>query len=228
MASALVNESGGLNKSELNLFNAIDPTTLTILVGVTSGLSILGSLFIIVTFICFKKIRSHGRFLIFNLSVMDLLTALAHVVGITVNFHNKSLQEPNSLWEGGCIAQGVVALFGTLGSILWTNALALYLFLLLVSRNPRVPRVSTYIMYVVCYMVPSVICIVLATAGDIGVHGSTAGWCSLKFNKSSKTFPYPFFVGEDLWVILSFVFLPFIIVSMKIYIWRAVSQLYIM
>ena len=50
------------------------------------ALSIIGSLFIIASFVCFKELRSLGRQILVNISAMDLGVAIANLVGAAVYF----------------------------------------------------------------------------------------------------------------------------------------------
>ena len=196
------------------------------LVGATCGLSIVGSLFIIITFICFPQIRSTGRLLLVNLSAMDFITAAANLVGVCISFHRRLNDHPGNHgdYSVACQIQAQAALFSTNSSIFWTNALALYLLIILVSNRPKVARYSTYVMYIVCYGLPLVLCVVLGVDRDLGLDNSTAGWCSIKEKSGSAAPYYPFLVGNDIWVMASFVFLPTVYIIMKLYIWRVVSE----
>lgn len=192
------------------------------IVGVTCGLSMAGSLFIIITFFCFSELRSLGRQLLVHLSAMDFFTACANLVGVFISFHKRMYDDSidHQGYHIGCLVQGHIAAFATNSSILWTDALALYLLIVLISKRPKVARYSTYVMYLLCYGAPLGINIALAVDDDIGLDNSTAGWCSIKEKTGSKASFYPFFFGNDVWVMASFVFLPAVYIVMKLYLWR--------
>ena len=203
----------------------LDLSLLEGIVGVTCGLSMAGSLFIIITFFCFTELRSLGRLLLVHLSAMDFFTACANLSGVFISFHKRMYDDSidRQGYRIGCLVQGHIAVFATNSSILWTNALALYLLIVLISKRPKVARYSTYIMYLLCYGAPLSINIALAVDDDIGLDNSTAGWCSIKEKTGSNASFYPFFFGNDVWVMASFVFLPAVYIVMKLYLWRVVS-----
>ena len=177
-----------------------------------------GSLFIILTYICFKEIRSTGRYILVHLSSMDLLTAITTLAGTLITFHHYVYDQQNESakqWLIGCKVQAAVFLFATVSSVLWTDALALYIVIFLVTKKPRVARACTYVMYVICYGIPLVVCVTLGFEDDFGLDNTTAGWCAIK--RPPGVFAYSYFVGYDFWVMASFVLLPIVYIIMKMY-----------
>ena len=62
---------------------------------ISCSLSIVGSLFIIASFLCFKELRSLGRQILVNISAMDLGVALANLVGAAVYFDGYYMMQNN-------------------------------------------------------------------------------------------------------------------------------------
>ena len=213
---------------ENHISHYLDKTLLKSLVGSTCVLSICGSLLIILTYACFKEMRSTGRFILVHLSSMDLLTSITTLTGTLIAFHHYIYDQPNDSakhWFVGCQVQAGIFLFATVSSVLWTDALALYIVIYLVSRRPKVAKACTYVMCVICYGVPLVVCVVLGVEGNFGLDNSTAGWCAIRRTQGDGdgAFAYSFFIGYDFWVMASFVLLPILYLIMKGYMLRMVS-----
>jgi len=93
---------------------------LVIIAHVSSGLSILGSVFIILSFLCFKNTRKMHSPLIFWLSVCDFMSSVAYF----------SFPVEYPLW---CTIQGATVQFFQIGSFVWTTTIAVTLYLVLVK-----------------------------------------------------------------------------------------------
>ena len=130
---------------------------LRIIVGIICSLSIVGSLVIIISYICFKSLRTTTRLILVHLSIMDLGVATANLVGISVNFNryyfNNSanatygshglpeLNHPGDTVDMACKIQAAFAVYFTAGSFLWTLSMAVYIYMRIVHyRTPRVAR----------------------------------------------------------------------------------------
>ena len=57
-----------------------------LIVGVTCFLSIVGAILIILSYVCFKNLRTRAREVLFHLSLMDLGVAAANFIGDIVYF----------------------------------------------------------------------------------------------------------------------------------------------
>ena len=53
-----------------------------------------------------------------------------------------------------CRAQAFITVYGTVGSMLWRLALAVYLYYRIVSRDATVTRRLVEVLHVVCYLFP--------------------------------------------------------------------------
>ena len=89
-----------------NLTNS-EQNVIDIVLYVSSSLSILGSLFIILTYLIFKDSRTLGTQLIVFLSLSDLLSSISWL--------------PWNVDEGLCIAQAILLQFGIISSYMWTG-----------------------------------------------------------------------------------------------------------
>ena len=144
-------------------------------------LSILGSLAIIVTYVLVKDIRSKARELLVHISLMDIMYSTANLVGLALPYHKVFNQHNTSnVYSHLCKAQAFIAVYGTIGSVLWTLGLAVYLYYRIVSRiSVRLVRM----LYVVCYTLPLYVSVWLLMEDWLGYPHNVlqgAGWCSVK------------------------------------------------
>ena len=107
----------------------------------TSFLSILGAGLIVFTYVAFRDLRTVARHLLLQLSVADIIVASSHIVGVNViypkyaNYRNCP-DETNNITDVVCEIQGGFTMVGTLGSFLWTIAIAVYLVVIAVFEKP--------------------------------------------------------------------------------------------
>lgn len=170
--------------------------SIQIICGTVCVLSILGSLAIILTYLLLKKIRSKARELLVHVSLMDIAYTSANFVGLLIPYRdhlcrdddtsnstcNKSDNNIN-VYQNVCKVQALIAVYGTVGSVLWTLALAVYLYYRIVSRDAIITRRLVTILYVVCYTLPLYVSLWLLLDNHLGYpHDvmSGAGWCSIR------------------------------------------------
>ncbi len=180
--------------------------------------SIGGSLLIIIAYIFFKETRTLARQLLVNLSVADLVTALANLVGLLTNFDRfKVLHDENygqSNWISiYCTVQAFFAQLGTDSSILWTIAIALYLMLAIVLGTPKIAAKLLPVYYIISWGIPMTVMIWFAVVGFLGFEpNTTPGWCAIKSNPS-----FAVAVGYTVFVYIAFLVLPCISVVITCY-----------
>jgi len=139
----------------------------------------LGSLAIIVTYALLKDIRSKAREILVHISLMDATYTIANLVGLLAHRWDIGyITRENKL----CQAQAFIAVYGTVSSVLWTLALAVYLYYKIVSRDDKVTKRLVRILYVVCYTLPLYVSLWLLLDDHLGYSEVTsgAGWCSLR------------------------------------------------
>ena len=128
--------------------------TLKITVGTTCLLSILGASLIILTYVAFRDLRTTARQLLVNLSVADIIIAASHFVGLLTNYDRflySSLQKDT--W---CSVQAAITMYGTISSFLWTIAVALYMFTVIMMKRPEIAMKTVPVYYLVCWGIPVV------------------------------------------------------------------------
>ena len=211
---------------------------LRVVVGLTSALSIVGSLLIILSYICFKDLRTTAREILLHISFMDMGVGLSNLVGIGVNFaryYNHTTFQDNepltlcttkhfcnvsSVIEKLCIAQGSLAAFFTIGSILWTICLSMYLYILISQKGTREAKIFLKFAYFFCYLIPIGIIVWLNLTHRVGYSPfESTGWCGSIFvlpNKQREIVASIF--GYNLWIFLTFVLVPVLSISAHMYI----------
>ena len=148
---------------------------LKVIVGVTCVLSVFGASLIILTYVLFKDLRTTARQLLVNLSVADIFVAGSHFVGLFTNF-DRFVHQVNPAFDTLCTVQAAVTMCGTLASFLWTVAIGLYMFMVIVRRQPHLAKKLVYAFYPFCWGVPMVVTIIFGAnkllgfeqAADIG------------------------------------------------------------
>ncbi len=197
-----------------------------VVVGVTCCLSILGSLLIILSYACFKTMRSKTREILVHLSLMDLGVALANLIGDAVYFDQYLYdQDPeatdtdpiNSL----CKTQAFFAAYFTYGSILWTVSLAAYLYFLILHHGTKLAVYFLRFSYFFCYVFPFLPSLWLVLTGRLGYapYDST-GWCSLilKDPFTGKVDLFAAVFGSDLWFYLATLLIVLLYFTVRVYI----------
>ena len=175
----------------------------------------LGSLAIILAYAFVKDIRTKARELLVHLSVMDLMYSTANLVGlwlpyhkhlITNNTNTSTYSSAYSTYHDVCEAQAFLAIYGTIGSVLWTLGLAVYLYYKIVSRDKVVTRIVVIVLYVLCYSLPLYVTLWLLIQKKLGYSDnplSGGGWCSL----DDDIDPLENFMTYDIWIWLGIVIL---------------------
>jgi G protein-coupled receptor 157 len=222
-------------------------------VGVTCSLSIIGSLLIILSYVCFKDLRTRARYILVHLSLMDLILAVSNLVGIAGNFDQRSI-ESNSNYNVNeslpmkfndtiyCRIQGLFTLYSTLSSILWTIFLAVFVYILVTAGNPK--RITKFLMlfcYLLCYGLPLLPSLWAFFSGKVGYAPlQSSGWCALKSHHVYVSFTsakngsddhiycvstdvYTNFFAYNLWIVMAFGVIVFTYLSVHCHITNKVG-----
>ena len=195
------------------------PPSVRAVVGVTCILSMAGALLIILSYILIKEIRTTTRKILLHLSIMDFMVAAGNAIGVFINFDQyfSNLTPVSSQVHGACQAQAFFSTYGTHSSILWTNCMAIYIYLH-VMQLPKVAW-SVYVFYVLNYGLPLIISIWFLETGKFGYspYGGS-GWCSvIDFDiKTGQTHLFVIIFANDIWVYLTMIVVPLIYISLKV------------
>ena len=188
----------------------------------SSTLSILGSALIILSYLCFRSLRTRARLILVHLALTDMGVGLANLVGIISNFdhyyqHTHSSDEekefePNISIQILCETQASIAEYCTLSSVLWTSCLAVYMYLLIVNRSQKQMKLFMCFSYVFCYGMPLLVTLWMVFTQRLGYSPyNSSGWCSPIFVKPYYEKPMTRIdvisdvIGYDLWIILAIV-----------------------
>lgn len=169
-----------------------------VVVAVVCLLSVLGSVLIILSFICFKQLRSRGRQILVHISIMDLGVGLANLTGSLVYFDqyydktppSNCTLPPDSIFPSSpqvspttelfiwcpqsllvrdlCVVQAFLALYFTLGSIFWSNCLSVYLYFRIVYVNSKLVMYVFRFSCFVSYSFPLLVAVWLLLTGRLG------------------------------------------------------------
>lgn len=147
------------------------------LVSLTCIFSMLGSLFIVVSFIAWRDIRSISRRILIWISVCDFFIALGNMCGTF--FKPQNIDYP-------CIVQSFVVSTALISSFLWSVTLAACLYMTIVKNNFALFQSYTYLLHLFNWSVGLIINIMAAATGKLGNSADqiTAGWCWIKHNRS--------------------------------------------
>ena len=221
---------------ELSVVAPVIPSlALRVVVSTTCTLSALGSLLIVVSSCCFKSLRSAARLILVHLSIMDLGVALANLVGISFNFSKyyldgnytasgyPLLKNPGETIHGLCNVQAAFAIYCTMGSLLWTNCMAVYIYLRIVHHiTSKAAHRTLLLLTVSCYLLP--VLFVLwkwPLSHRLGYTPfSSAGWCGDKAIDLATGHRQLLmvFVGYDMWIMLTYVMVPVLYASVYLHI----------
>ena len=214
----------------------------------TCSLSVLGSLAIILSFACFRQLRSKPREILLHISIMDLGVSLANLLGAAVYFDQyyhtpavnitdpadfafqptRATDEPPAAdgdagpvaqfsapraVEDLCVAQAFFAGFFTLGSVLWTVFLSVYIYfyLLFHKTRPQLPKRSLPFAGVLCYGLPLAVMAWLVSTGRLGYAPyNSSGWCTLIVQDpaTGERDILAVVLGNDLWIYLAMLLIP--------------------
>ena len=182
-------------------------------------LSVVGSAAIILSYALVRNMRSKARELLVHISAMDLLYTTANLVGLALPYrehlipgHNGSSPSEYKVYHYICLTQAFVAIYGTVGSILWTIGLAVYLYYRMVVMNDAITRKVLAVLYIVCYGIPLYVCLWLLFTHGLGYSpdvSSGAGWCSLNTAnaKDGEHSVLLLIMTYDMWIFLGIMLL---------------------
>ncbi|XP_010873332.1 G-protein coupled receptor 157 [Esox lucius] len=183
---------------------------------ISCGLSFLGSLLIICTYILWPDLRSTPRKLLVFLSVSDFLSASSYAYGVWMVFKSDSVD---------CVVQGAISTFANTCSFFWTVAIAIYLYIFLVKSNRRLADSWVLYFHVVSWGIPLGITIAAVALGRIGYDASevSVGWCWVRIQATDHVL-WILLTGK-IWEFLAYLILPILYILIKKHIHRAHAAL---
>ena len=128
-----------------------------------------------------RTVQHPARLILVCISAADILVAISHIWGVTNNYANLQHTSIAYKWHGvnisaestECGAQAVLAIFGAISSLLWSDLLALMAVLMLKSSKKLKPAYfvsyRAFVCYnIFCWGVPLIIVCVLGGVNAIG------------------------------------------------------------
>ena len=146
------------------------------LLSISSGLSIIGSFLIILTYVLYKDIQTVSRYIIVCISISDLLTTLSNITGVFMTPDIGGEDTP-------CVLQSFVGSTAVLCSFLWTMMLAVFLYITLVKENLSLAEQLVWPWsHLVCWLIPLAINVCALCLRKLGnSHDDTSSrWCWIK------------------------------------------------
>ena len=160
-----------------NEANAVLNKTLTT---VSASLSLLGTSFIIGTFIAWKDFRSTSRRILVYISISDFFIAGGNLFGVWQPRDDSTV----------CKSQSFVTTCASLWSFFWTTFLAIFMYTVVVKKQANKAGTMLTFYHIIGWGVPLII---TGTALGLGTLGNdddlySAGWCWIdsRLPKSEK------------------------------------------
>ena len=182
-----------------------------VLVMTVSFLTMIGSIVVVLSYVCIKSLRSQARQIVLNLSVMDFGIGLANFSGAAINFDKYYFigryENVSGTIDGLCKVQAFVALFATFSSVFWTMSLAVYMYLIVFHFFQRSIVLYIPLCYLVCYGLPIALTIWLLFTDRLGnAPYNSSGWCGIILvNPSDNSVDiFAAVFGYDIWIYLTF------------------------
>jgi len=137
--------------------------------GVTTGLSLLGELFMIMSYLLVPSIRRFSMKLIISLTFADLFYSLANVLTY--------FDEPDCL----CVIEGFTRTLGVMIALGWTLVIMIISYKQVVSSNRRIADKYTRYCVGICLIgsIPSILGLIGHYTNRVIYFGRTLGYCSL-------------------------------------------------
>ena len=119
-----------------------------------------------------------------------------------------------------CSAQAFLAQYFTYASVLWTVALAVCIYFIIVHYRKVYVRYVLRSSYFLCYGLPLIVSLWLLCTERLGYSPQNGAWCSIVLQPPGVNTREAFaaFFGYDLWIYLAFVVVPIFFISVKLFI----------
>ena len=143
-------------------------------------LSAFGSLAIILSYICWKDIRTTSRKILLFLSLSDFLIAISNLLGLQTSI-KKNLSDPfNDL----CVTQSFITNSVSIMSFLWTLTLALYLYTAIILNKQELGKRLLPYCHVINWTLGPIINGIGLRYKMLGYSADalTGGWCWIYHN----------------------------------------------
>lgn len=201
---------------------------------VSSICSIIGSLLIIVTFLCWRDLRTVARAILVFLAIADLFSGIGYMFGGALYIHyivpaannNESTSEVtlNGTYDKLCTAQSFITTVAPVASVLWTANLAIYLFFSVAFPKRSYGKRLMLFFHCTAWGIPLVTCVALLATGwlgpsSVGANGHGA-WCWIKDNGNERLqYTFELLAGK-MWEVATYALVVVLCIAIKIIVWR--------
>jgi len=153
----------------------LDPNEryLMIITFIVSTLSLCGSLFIIFTYTCIKRLRNFAFKLVVYLSISDVILTFGNML-ISDQFDDATSDQV-------CYLQALLTNYGGLASILWTTVIAYTLYITVVKQKSAPTYHGRFLLY--GFGIPLLMTAIPMLTDQFG---SAGGWCWIKADPNNK------------------------------------------
>ena len=151
--------------------------TLSVVQGLVTTLSIVGSLLLILSHVILHPLRrSKFRVLITHLAAASFLQAFPNFIAVFMDFRTRFRADKNEdvtynstatcietsqildhnarVYCYLCVYQGFISLIGTLATVFWTVCICIHYFILVPCQNTKLASRLTYAYYVIAWLAP--------------------------------------------------------------------------
>ena len=149
---------------------------LSVVQGVVSFLSIVGSVLLILSYVLLRSLRSKSRLLITHLAVANFLNDFPDFLAVFMDFRTRfkadvgieglqcsrntqPFDNSANTYCNLCVYLQFVSQIGSLSTIFWTVCVCFHFFLLVSYHNTKLASRLTYVYYVIAWPVPLGICL---------------------------------------------------------------------
>jgi hypothetical protein len=154
----------------MSAFNEEQATAISTVTQVAATLSFLGSLGIVATYLLLPRVQRFSYRIVAWLSMSDLFSSLAYFVHAPTPF--VTLVPP---YDAGCIAGAVMSQIFDLATFIWTVAVSLTVYMVLVRQSSATElRTAEIVFHAVGWGVPVLFA---SIAGGVGAYGDSGTWC---------------------------------------------------
>ena len=141
----------------------------------TAVLSLLGTLFVIISYFVWKDIQTKSRRILLYISVADFFTAVGTILGLWSST-NKTV----------CAVQSAIGTLAVLCSFFWTVFMAVYLYVAISRKNTRAAQNLMMVFHILGWGVPALIVAIAVSTHKLGNNGDlvSSGWCWVSLDMS--------------------------------------------
>ena len=134
------------------------------------SLAVLGSLAILLLYVCWKDLRSGAQSIITFLAIADLFTAAGYTVQdvtvLVIYGEGKQFVVP-SYFETLCVIVTYISVCSTISSLMWTSILAFYFYMLAVLNYKRLAESLFPLYHIIAWGLPVLLGLVFLSTGTM-------------------------------------------------------------